>query len=68
MMAVRGSTMFLYIDPVECIDCDACVPACPVSPIFANDDLPEEWKHYAEINESYVKGGQFTKKNTPSIR
>ena len=20
----------LYIDPVECIDCDACVPQCPV--------------------------------------
>jgi NAD-dependent dihydropyrimidine dehydrogenase PreA subunit len=42
MMAVRGSTMFLYIDPVECIDCGACVPACPVSAIFANDDLPEK--------------------------
>ena len=21
----------LYIDPVECIDCGACVPVCPVS-------------------------------------
>jgi len=26
----------LYIDPVECIDCGACVPVCPVSAIFAN--------------------------------
>jgi ferredoxin len=25
----------LYIDPVECIDCGACVPVCPVSAIFA---------------------------------
>jgi len=25
----------LYIDPVECIDCGACVPACSVSAIFA---------------------------------
>ena len=25
----------LFIDPVECIDCGACVPACPVSAIFA---------------------------------
>jgi NAD-dependent dihydropyrimidine dehydrogenase PreA subunit len=24
----------LYIDPVECIDCGACVPVCPVSAIF----------------------------------
>ena len=34
----------LYIDPVECIDCGACVPVCPVSAIFALDDLPEKWK------------------------
>ena len=24
----------LYIDPIECIDCGACVPVCPVSAIF----------------------------------
>jgi hypothetical protein len=24
------------------------------------DDLPEKWKQYAELNESYVKGGKFT--------
>jgi NAD-dependent dihydropyrimidine dehydrogenase PreA subunit len=40
----------LYIDPQECIDCGACVPVCPVSAIFAADDLPDKWKHYAEIN------------------
>jgi len=50
----------LYIDPVECIDCGACVPVCPVSAIFALDDLPEKWKQYTELNESYVKGGKFT--------
>ena len=47
----------LYIDPVECIDCGACVPVCPVSAIFALDDLPEKWKQYTELNESYVKAG-----------
>jgi NAD-dependent dihydropyrimidine dehydrogenase PreA subunit len=50
----------LYIDPVECIDCGACVPVCPVSAIFALDDLPEKWKHYTELNASYVQGGKFT--------
>src|SRR6267154_2506353 len=49
----------LYIDPVECIDCGACVPVCPVSAIFALDDLPEKWKQYTELNESYVKAGKF---------
>jgi Fe-S-cluster-containing hydrogenase component 2 len=44
---------------VECIDCGACVPVCPVSAIFALDDLPEKWKQYAELNESYAKGGKF---------
>jgi len=55
-----GDVPQLYIDPVECIDCGACVPVCPVSAIFALDDLPEKWKHYTELNASYVQGGKFT--------
>jgi NAD-dependent dihydropyrimidine dehydrogenase PreA subunit len=43
----------LYIDPVECIDCGACVPVCPVSAIFALDDLPEKWKQFTEINAKH---------------
>jgi NAD-dependent dihydropyrimidine dehydrogenase PreA subunit len=43
----------LYIDPVECIDCGACVPVCPVSAIFALDDLPEKWKDFTEKNAQY---------------
>jgi hypothetical protein len=27
---------------------------------FALDDFPEKWKHYAELNASYVQGGKFT--------
>jgi ferredoxin len=50
----------LYIDPLECIDCGACVPVCPVSAIFALDELPEKWKHYTELNASYVQDGKFT--------
>ena len=49
----------LYIDPMECIDCGACVPVCSVSAIFPLDDLPEKWRHYAEIDASYVVGGKF---------
>jgi NAD-dependent dihydropyrimidine dehydrogenase PreA subunit len=43
----------LFIDPVECIDCGACVPVCPVSAIFAADDLPDKWKQYAEKNAQF---------------
>ena len=41
---------FLVIDPDECIDCGACVPECPVEAIFDDDDLPEKWSAYREIN------------------
>jgi len=43
----------LYIDPVECIDCGACVPACPVSAIFAEDDVPEKWASYTAKNSEH---------------
>ena len=43
----------LYINPVECIDCGACEPECPVEAIFQNDALPAKWKHFAEINAAF---------------
>jgi NAD-dependent dihydropyrimidine dehydrogenase PreA subunit len=43
----------LFIDPVECIDCGACVPVCPVSAIFALDDLPEKWSEFTAKNSAY---------------
>jgi NAD-dependent dihydropyrimidine dehydrogenase PreA subunit len=47
----------LYIDPEECIDCDACVEACPVDACFAEDQLPDEWQRYAQINAEYFTTG-----------
>ena len=43
----------LYIHPDECIDSGACVPACPVEAIFANDEVPDEWKNYIDIDAEY---------------
>jgi len=40
----------LYIDPDECIDCGACEPACPVSAIFAESDVPESEVAFVRIN------------------
>ncbi len=40
----------LYIDPEECIDCGACVPECPVEAIFPEDEVPEQWLNYIDIN------------------
>jgi NAD-dependent dihydropyrimidine dehydrogenase PreA subunit len=43
----------LFINPDECIDCDACVEACPVDACFAEDQLPDEWSKYTQINAEY---------------
>ncbi len=40
----------LVIDPQECIDCNLCVPECPIDAIYAEDDLPEDQKQFIEIN------------------
>ena len=49
--AFREGPNFLTIDPLECIDCDACVSECPVEAIYPDDEVPEEWEHYIDLNE-----------------
>ncbi len=39
-----------YIDPDTCIDCGACVPECPFSAIYPEDEVPSAYK---------AKGGEF---------
>ncbi|MGI9318367.1 MAG: ferredoxin FdxA [bacterium] len=41
---------FLVIDPEECIDCSLCEPECPVDAIYAEDELPDNQKHFLELN------------------
>jgi ferredoxin len=36
---------------MECIDCDACVSECPVEAIYPDDEVPEKWEDYIDINE-----------------
>ena len=43
----------LFIDPDACIDCGLCVDECPVSAIFPQEDLPEEWAEFIERNAAY---------------
>lgn len=40
----------LYIDPKVCIDCAACVPACPVHAIYDEFDLPVDQREWVAIN------------------
>ena len=47
----------LYIHPEECIDCGACVPACPVAAIYDSpDSTPTSQKDLIEANAIYRNG------------
>ena len=48
--------MLLYIDPVDCIDCEACVPECPVEAIYAEDDVPEAQRPFIALNKELAQG------------
>ena len=45
----------LYIDPNECIDCGLCEPECPVDAIFMEDEVPDQWKSFIQLNADYAK-------------
>jgi ferredoxin--NADP+ reductase len=43
----------LYIDPVACVDCGACVSACPVGAISADTKLEPTQLPFIELNASF---------------
>jgi ferredoxin len=50
-------TAMLFIHPDECIDCGACVPACPVVAIYDSvDATPSHQKDLIEANNVYRSG------------
>ncbi|MES2218538.1 MAG: ferredoxin FdxA [Pseudomonadota bacterium] len=46
---------FLAINPDECIDCALCEPECPVNAIYSEDDLPEKYKNFLQINKELAE-------------
>ena len=55
MECFHEGEQMLYIDPIECVDCDACVSECPVEAIFPEGDIPEKWEGYIELNAEMSK-------------
>ena len=51
----REGPNMLVIDPDECIDCNLCVPECPVDAIFSEEDLPEEKQSFLKLNADFAK-------------
>jgi len=40
----------VYINPDTCVNCDACVPACPVEAIFSEETLPAQYSEFIKVN------------------
>jgi len=40
----------VYVDNETCIDCFACIPACPVQAIVSDDDISDENRKWVDIN------------------
>lgn len=56
----------LYINAETCIDCNACVPECPVDAIFPDYDVPEQWKAAIDWNRDEApKFPQITEAKEP---
>lgn len=61
----EGKSM-LFIDPEECICCSACIPECPVEAIYEEEDVPEKWHDYIELNREMAgQSPQITQKKEP---
>jgi len=52
-----GRATILYIDPTECIDCNACLEACPVEAPQLEADVPDRSEPFVEINRAYYDEG-----------
>ena len=47
----------LVIHPDECVDCDACVPLCPINAIWPDGELPAEYADWAGKNAELAPNG-----------
>ena len=62
----REGEQMLYIDPDECIDCDACAVECPVEAIYYEENVPAEWRGYVALNAEMSKTcPPITERKTP---
>lgn len=45
----------LFINPKRCLACGSCISVCEHKAIYPLDELPEDKKHFAEINAAYFR-------------
>mgnify|MGYP001394888903 CR=1 FL=1 len=56
----------LVIDPNTCIDCELCVPECPINAIWPESELPEPYAEWKDKNaELFGQGSTLSQKKDP---
>ena len=63
-----GSTEMLHIDPDTCIDCGACMDACPVDAVFPDSELPDAFARFTDINARYFERNPLEPSGLPPRR
>ena len=53
--AFREAPQMLFIDPDVCIDCNACVSACPEGAIFPRSMVPDDQQNFITLNAEGAK-------------
>ena len=57
-----------YSTPDECIECGACEPACPVTAIFAEDDVPGDQAAFTAINVEWYSDKAATRGKVAALK
>ena len=52
---IQGDEAQMYVDPATCTDCGACEPACPVSAIFIDSEVPAKWQSFIPKNAAFFR-------------
>ena len=63
---VEGPNM-LVINPDECIDCAVCVPECPVSAIYAEEDVPKDQLDFTPLNAELALKWKTITRTKPAL-
>ncbi len=46
---------YVIAEPCIGVKDSSCVEVCPVDAIFADDQVPDEWRHFTELNANYFR-------------
>jgi len=57
----------LVINPGACIDCQLCVPECPVHAIYADNELPAHYAEWKDMNTALAEMGPKLTKKEPAL-